>query len=87
MKFAKLFETGDDQVLVMIDGGDEGPELTVRFKPVGLGVCMIRLMGFPDTDEGWDAAERGFGIITEDSALAAVEKIKQQMSLAQKTGG
>ncbi|EPZ0818876.1 hypothetical protein ACXJPO_000186 [Pseudomonas aeruginosa] len=60
-QFAKLFEFEDlGQVLVMLDRGDDGPEVRLYFKPDGLGVCSVACSNFPgDEDEQWDYAERG----------------------------
>lgn len=61
-QFAKLFEFEDlGQVLVMLDCGDDGPEVRLYFKPDGLGVCSVACSNFPgDEDEQWDHAEKGF---------------------------
>lgn len=49
--FAKLYRADDiGQVLVMLESGDEGPELAIKFKPAGLGVCAVKL-GFPDSED------------------------------------
>ncbi|HEP9000241.1 TPA: hypothetical protein VDU89_006973, partial [Pseudomonas aeruginosa] len=46
--FAKLFEFEDlGQVLVMLDRGDDGPEVRLYFKPDGLGVCSVACSNFP----------------------------------------
>ncbi|EKF8202512.1 hypothetical protein PBR95_000485 [Pseudomonas aeruginosa] len=61
-QFAKLFEFEDlGQVLVMLDRGDDGPEVRLYFKPKGLGVCSVACSNFPGgEDEQWDHAESGF---------------------------
>ncbi|MBV5972223.1 hypothetical protein [Pseudomonas aeruginosa] len=61
-QFAKLFEFEDlGQVLVMLDRGDDGPEVRLYFKPDGLGVCSVACSNFPGgEDEQWDHAEKGF---------------------------
>ncbi len=47
-QFAKLFEfEGLGQVLVMLDRGDDGPEVRLYFKPDGLGVCSVACSNFP----------------------------------------
>lgn len=83
MSFAKLFGTDDQQVLVMIDSGDNGPEVQYHFQPKDLGVCKIAV-NFPDTDEGWDKAERAFEATTEEAArkivgkaLASIDKCRE----------
>ena len=72
--FAKLFRNEEvGQVLVMLDTGDEGPEVQFHLKPKGLGVCVIKL-GFPDTDDGWEMAEEAFSKVTEEKALGIARK-------------
>lgn len=73
--FAKLFRADDTgQVLVVLDEGDEGPEIRISFKPRGLGVCSVKL-GFKDSDSGWDRAESVFrDKINEEFALSTVRK-------------
>lgn len=60
-QFAKLFEFEDlGQVLVMLDRGDDGPEVRLYFKPDGLGVCSVACSNFPgDEDEQWTTPKRG----------------------------
>ena len=60
-KFAKLFETEKfGQILVKIDKGeDESPEIRVYVSPPKLGICSWAA-GYPDSDEGWDTAEKAF---------------------------
>ena len=67
--FAKIYERPVfGQMLLKIDAGEDGkPEVRWHLKPPGLGVCSFAL-GFEDTDEGWDAAERTFA--TSDEARA-----------------
>jgi hypothetical protein len=69
MMFAKLFERpGYGQVLAKLDADDAGaPELRWYAKPPGMGVCSFAL-GFGDSDEGWDAAERAFERAGDDEA-------------------
>ena len=67
--FAKLFERPEyGQVLAKLDAdGGGAPELRWYAKPPGLGVCSFAL-GFGDSDEGWDAAERAFERAGDDEA-------------------
>ncbi|MCK1825986.1 hypothetical protein MX655_10575 [Pseudomonas aeruginosa] len=69
-QFAKLFEFEDlGQVLVMLDRGDDGPEVRLYFKPDGLGVCSVACSNFPgDEDEQWDYAEKGFATVDSEGA-------------------
>jgi hypothetical protein len=71
MAFAKIYGGEADQILVMIDYGDNGPEVRFYFEPDGLGVCNVALK-YADTDDGWDRAEAAFKAITEDDAKAIV---------------
>ena len=72
-QFAKIFEQSDiGQMLVMIDAGDEGPEIQFDFVLDGLGVCKIALK-FSDTDSGWDEAEIAFKEMTLETAVLAVQ--------------
>jgi len=72
--FAKLYHAEDvGQVLVLIDSGENGPEVRISFKPDGLGICTIKL-NFKDTDEGWDKAEKAFKQIDEKGAILAVKE-------------
>ena len=67
--FAKIYERPVfGQMLLKIDAGEDGkPEVRWHLKPPGLGVCSFAL-GFDDTEEGWDAAERTFATLGEDDA-------------------
>lgn len=66
--FAKLFEFEDlGQVLVMLDRGDDGPEVRLYFKPNGLGVCSVACSNFPGDELvgpfGVHRGERLFGVV------------------------
>jgi hypothetical protein len=76
MTFAKLFGTGDDQVLVKIDSNEKGPEVRFYFKPRGMGVCALA-SSFEDSDEGWDAAEEAFAQVDEATARRIANEILQ----------
>ncbi|RQC61849.1 hypothetical protein [Pseudomonas aeruginosa] len=69
-QFAKLFEFEDlGQVLVMLDRGDDGPEVRLYFKSDGLGVCSVACSNFPgDEDEQWDYAEKGLATLEPEEA-------------------
>lgn len=74
--FAKLYERNQEQVLVKIEGAEDGPEVRFYFEPEGFGVCSFTL-GFDDTDEGWDKAEEFFGKVEEDMAFNLVNNQKK----------
>lgn len=80
--FAKLFRADDTgQVLVVLDEGDEGPEIQISFKPKGLGVCCMKLK-FNDSDEGWQKAEHAFSKIDSDAALGLARKTLSEPHMA-----
>lgn len=80
--FAKLFRADDTgQVLVVLDEGDEGPEIQISFKPNGLGVCSMNLK-FNDSDEGWQKAEHAFSKIDSDAALGLARKTLSEPHMA-----
>lgn len=85
--FAKLFRADDTgQVLVVLDEGDEGPEIKISFKPKGLGVCCMKL-GFKDTDAGWEMAESTLrDKVDEELALSTVRKSLAELPLAALAG-
>jgi hypothetical protein len=76
-QFAKLFESVElGQVLVVLDDGEDGPEISVSFMPEGLGVCSMKFK-FNDDQHGeaWDKAELGFENFTEEAAVSAVREV------------
>jgi hypothetical protein len=77
MAFAKIYGGDTDQILVLIDSGDSGPEVRLYFEPDGLGVCNVSLK-YADTDDGWDRAEAAFNAITESDAKAIVAQAMEQ---------
>lgn len=80
--FAKLYCADDTgQVLATVESGDEGPELHISFKIRGMGRCTVKL-GFPDTDEGWDLADKALRELTEEQALALAREQQQQSPFA-----
>lgn len=79
MAFAKLFGSDDNQVLVMIDSGDDGPEVRFSFKPQEMGVCSFAAR-YDDTDEGWDSAEAFFDSVTEEAARNIVAKASRDLA-------
>lgn len=85
--FAKLFRADDTgQVLVVLDEGDEGPEIQISFKPNGLGVCCMKL-GFKDSDSGRERAEATFrDKVDEEFALSTVRKSLANLPLAALAG-
>lgn len=72
--FAKLYETERGQILVMRDEGEEGPEVRFYCKPAGLGVCSAAL-GFKESDEGYDAADRYFDEMDREKAVRVAASI------------
>lgn len=75
-QFAKLFQYDDiGQVLVVIDqaeGGKSGPEVRFSFTAPDFGVCSAKF-NFPDTEEGWDKAEKFFAGAVEKTSYEVVK--------------
>lgn len=84
--FAKLFRADDTgQVLVVLDEGDEGPEIRISFKPNGFGVCSMKL-SFKDSDAGWEKAETTFrDKVDEEFALSTARKTMADLLPSQLT--
>jgi hypothetical protein len=83
-KFAKLFETKKHgQILVVIDEGDEGPEVRVSFTPPGMGVCSVALKFSQENEDGWDKAKNAFDLMTE---VKAVDAIKPALDIVSGSG-
>lgn len=68
--FARLCNTSKfGQILLVIDSSDDGkPQLAISFKPPELGVCTVK-HSFKDDDDGWDAAEKSFLKLCDESEL------------------
>jgi hypothetical protein len=80
--FAKLFGSGEDQIVVMIQSDDEGdPEVRLFYQPKDLGVCSLAI-GFPDTDDGWDHAEKAFAKMDEKRVRGMVSKAMKELGLS-----
>lgn len=77
-QFAKLFQFESvGQVLVMLDSGDEGPEIRFHFYPKNLGVCAVTL-GF-NGEAAWDNAEKAFTNVDAAHAEKIVSKALETM--------
>lgn len=85
-RFAKLFEVeGFGQVLAKLDSGDKGePRLSWSVIPPGLGVCEFGI-GFDDTDDGWDTAEKALADATEANAKEFAALICNQARISHET--
>ena len=72
--FAKLFGPADDQVLVKLDANAKTgePEICIFFEPPGEPVRSI-VLGFLNTEEGWDKAEAAFANMDEAEARRGIE--------------
>jgi hypothetical protein len=80
-QFAKLFETEEfGQILVVMDAGDEGPEVRFTFRPEvkGFGLCSVAISG-KDTPEGWKAIEEAFSVQTQETAVKVVESSMKEI--------
>jgi hypothetical protein len=75
-EFAKLYGSGDDQILVMRQHNDEEDQAEIRFfirpKNDFFGVCSVAL-GFDDDK----IADEAFKKVTEESARKAVKTIQK----------
>lgn len=81
-KFAKLFGTDDDQVLVKLDESPAGgPEIRLYFQPPGLGVGSVALR-YTDDEAGWALAEKTFERMDEAEARRGVDAALREMGLA-----
>ncbi len=77
--FAKLYSRLKEQVLVVIDTDNEGkPQVLFSFNPEGFGICSGGPV-WPDTDKGWEGAERYFAHVTRKSAFTFVENLKSEL--------
>lgn len=83
-EFAKLFGSGQTQLLIKIDRNEETDEPEVRafFQPEDLGVCSFAAR-YTDDDAGWDKAEAWFESLDEAKAR---EWIKSAQNTALKFG-
>jgi hypothetical protein len=75
-KFCKIWDTEDiGQIVAMLTRNSEGdPAIQFFAQPPELGVCMIGI-GYKDTDDGWDQAEKRFAELSEEQARTAVKVI------------
>lgn len=82
MKFAKLWGE-DDQVLVKIDEGDQGPELAIYFNPTNLGICNFSLkFTDKDKDKAWEKCEKAFEQMDEQTARSLVARAIADLGLS-----
>ncbi|HKO88772.1 MAG TPA: hypothetical protein VJU83_09690 [Burkholderiales bacterium] len=82
MKFAKLFETGDEQILVKLDDGKDGPEIRFYWNPPGLGICNFALQfGGEEVEKAWDDAEAAFTKVDEIQARTLVSSIEAKINV------
>lgn len=75
--FAKIFKSKYGQVLVVLDEGENGPEIEFSVKCPGYGICTLALK-FQDSVEGWVKAENALISIDEAQALGVAESIVTQ---------
>jgi hypothetical protein len=76
-EFAKLFGSGDEQLLVKKDADQKGnPEVRFYFvpkQPEGLGVCSIAIGWKDDSETSWDQCDKAFASVTEQGARERIE--------------
>lgn len=78
--FAKLYEpVVGQQILVKLDEYDDGFEVRVYCQPEGLGVCSTALK-YPDTEGGWDKAQKAFDSMTEEKAIEIAGMVMKMTS-------
>lgn len=78
--FAKLFGKDADQILILIEEGESGPEISTLFQPPGLGVCKIKLLGFIAGEAGWELAQQAFERINESKARSWVAMLVTELN-------
>ncbi len=80
--FAKLYETELGQILVKLDEGDKGAQITVYFEPKGLGVCSLDF-NWPsyDNEKQWEKADEAFEMMTEDKCFEMVKNTLSELTL------
>lgn len=75
--FAKLFNTDLGQILVMLEGNEEGePEIRIIFHHLG-AVLKVGVSGFAakEGEEPWDVAQAKLDAIQEDGVYRVVKDI------------
>lgn len=74
MTFSKTFETDKGQIVILKKDSedDDGEEIRVYFKPMGLGVCSIAL-GYPDGS--LDVCDKYFESIDKKIALELIQPL------------
>lgn len=70
--FAKLYDTDNGQILVVIDRG--ACEVTFTFE-IEQGVVADYTLGFNDDDEGYTAANKLFDLVDKDKAQGVVNEL------------
>jgi hypothetical protein len=81
MAFAKLFGEGDDQVVVIRQEGDEGPEIVVYMQgPDPFGVCSSTFR-YEDDDEGRATADQKFEGYDEENAREHQKSFRAMLSM------
>lgn len=83
MTFAKLWGTGDDQILVKIDESedeDSAIEVRVFFIPPGLGLCSFALK-FQGEDD-WDKAQKLFDKLDEQLVRKMCDSAIREMPVS-----
>ena len=73
-EFAKIYETDETQILLMLDSGEDGPEVRLFFSPEGLGVCSA-VYKFSDDEEGWNLAEEALNNLDKDKVSDIVSEM------------
>ena len=83
-EFAKLFGSGDRQVVVIRQANDEGnPEVRIFFNPPSPHINVSSIgISFSDTEKGEKSADVVFESMDEERARKAVNKTLSGIGLA-----
>jgi len=80
-EFAKLFGSGEKQIVVIVQRGKDGdPEIRFFYRPKDLGVCSMAI-NFPDSEIGWESAEKVLEKLTEERARKIIRGATKDMGI------
>lgn len=83
MKFAKIFERGDQQILVHLDNNDEkdgNPCIKIMFQlDDWTFASIIPTFDGQDVDENYRRAQKAFEELTDEKAFDMVEKLREDL--------
>ena len=80
-EFAKLFGSGEKQIVVINQSSDDGhPEVRTFFTTEELGVSSVAI-SFKDDEAGEKAADKLFSLMTEEGCRNAINKTLERLSI------